>query len=121
MHTLLASPYINFQSKAREAMEFYQKVLGGKLDMLAIGDKGQMHPAGPDEKLMHARLLSDGAIIMGTDGSSDYPPTMGDNMAVSLMGSDKEKMNDIFNQLAEGGKAKMPLSNTPWGDMYGYL
>lgn len=118
---LFASPYINFQGKAREAMQFYQKALGGKLDMLAMDDKGKMHPAGDNEKLMHARLSSDGAVIMATDGSPDHPATPGDNFAVSLMGSDKDLLSNIFNQLAEGGKIKMPLSDSSWGDMFGYL
>lgn len=120
-HKLYANPYINFSGKAREAMEFYQKILGGKLDMLAMDGKGDLHPAGPDEKLMHARLLSDGAIIMATDGSPDYPPTWGDNMAVALVGSDEELVSKAFRELAEGGKVKMPLSPTSWGDKFGYL
>jgi PhnB protein len=89
--------------------------------MLAMDDKGQMHPAGPTERLMHARLLSDGAVIMATDGSTEYPATVGDSMAVSLIGSDKDAMSKIFNQLAEGGKVKMALSESSWGDLFGYL
>jgi len=119
--TLFANPYINFQGKAREAMTYYQNILGGKLDLLAIDDKGQMHPAGPDESLMHARLVSDGAVIMGTDGSPEYPPTWGDNMAVSLIGYDRDRMIKAFDGLSEGGSIKMPLSKSSWGDEFGYL
>ncbi len=120
-HKLFANPYINFQGRAREAMEFYHKVLGGKLDMLAMDNEGKMHPAAPDEKLMHARLLTDSAIIMGTDGSPEHPPTHGDNMAISLIGSDKEMMTKAFSELAEGGKIKMPLDESSWGDTFGFL
>jgi PhnB protein len=120
-HQLYANPYINFQGKARPAMTFYQTVLGGKLSLLAMDEKGQMHEAGADEMLMHARLLSDSAIIMGTDGSPEHPPTNGDNIAVALTGSDNEKMTKIFDQLAEGGVVKMPLTDSSWGDKFGYL
>jgi PhnB protein len=119
--TLFACPYINFQGQAREAMQFYQKVLGGKLDLLAVDDKGQTHPAGPEESIMHARLLSDYAVIMATDGSPDYPASKGENFAVALVGSDNPKMTQMYNELAEGGKAKMPLSDSSWGDKFGYL
>lgn len=120
-HKLFANPYINFQGKAREAMQFYQQTLGGKLDLLAMDSEGKMHQAGPDEKLMHARLMADSAVIMGTDGSPDHPPTNGDNIAVSLTGSDKEAMTNVFTKLADGGQIKMPLSESSWGDMFGYL
>jgi uncharacterized glyoxalase superfamily protein PhnB len=49
---LFASPYINFQGNAKKAMEFYQSILGGKLDMLAVDTEGNMHSAGANEKLM---------------------------------------------------------------------
>lgn len=121
MAKLNANPYINFHGRAREAMQFYQSVLGGKLDLLAMDDKGNMHPANEQESIMHARLASDGAVIFGTDGSPDYPPTTGDNIAVSLFGSDDEMMSEAFDKLAEGGTVKMPLSEQSWGDRFGYL
>ena len=33
-------PYLNFPGNAREAMEFYQSVFGGKLDVMTFGDYG---------------------------------------------------------------------------------
>jgi len=49
------SPYVNFQGRAREAMEFYQKVLGGTLDLQAADQTGTPKPAGPGDRIMHAR------------------------------------------------------------------
>jgi uncharacterized glyoxalase superfamily protein PhnB len=40
-------PYLNFQGRAREAMEFNHKVLGGTLDLHAANEKGEAKPAGP--------------------------------------------------------------------------
>ena len=121
MSQLFLSPYINFRDHAREAMEFYQKLLGGKLDLLAFNPSGPPKPAGPGDTIMHARLESDGAIIMGSDGMHEYPPTVGDNFAIALGGTDRERMTKIFNGLAEGGKVKQPLKEESWGDTFGWL
>lgn len=36
MSKIRLSPYVNFQGRAREALEFYHKVLGGRLDLQAL-------------------------------------------------------------------------------------
>jgi PhnB protein len=106
------SPFINFQGRAREAMEFYRKVLGGTLEL---------PPAGSEERIGQARLEADGVLIIGTDGHPDYPATVGDNMALSIGGTDKERLTRIFSTLAEGGKVQMPLARQPWGNEVGWL
>jgi PhnB protein len=103
-------PYINFQGRAREAMEFYQKVLGGKLDLQIAGDRvGQ------------ARLEADGVLIVGSDGHPKYLPTVGDHMAIALSGTDKGRLTKIVNDLAAGGQMKGPLTAQPGGSEVGWL
>ena len=46
MNKIQLSPYINFQGRAREAMEFYQKVFGGNLDLQTSDERGAPKPAG---------------------------------------------------------------------------
>jgi PhnB protein len=101
-------PYINFQGRAREAMEFYHKVLGGKLDLQTMNEQGVAKPAGPGDRITHARLEADGTLIMATDGHPNFPAKLGDAMAIALAGTDKERLTKLFNGLAEGGKIKMP-------------
>src|SRR5712691_9049228 len=115
------SPYVNFQGRAREAMEFYRAVFGGTLDLQAATDKGALKPAGPADRIMHARLDADGVVIIGTDGHPDYPPTVGDNMAIALGGREKERLAKIFSGLADGGRTKMPLTEQPSGAATGWL
>jgi PhnB protein len=121
MSQLFINPYINFQGRAQEAMKFYQKVLGGKLDLLTFSPDGPPREAGPGDTIMHSRLESDSAIIMGTDGMSDHPPTTGDNFAIALGGSDHERLSKIFEQLGEGGTVKQTLKTESWGDTFGWL
>ena len=115
------APYINFQGRAREAMEFYQRVLGGQLYLQAPDGQGAPRAAGPGDRIMHAALKADGALIMGSDGHSQYPPSVGDNMALALGGTDKDRLTKAFNDLAEGGVVKGPLSQQSWGATVGWL
>ena len=85
----LLNPYINFGGNAREAMEFYQSVFGGKLDISTFGDF-QMPGISEDDVdlIMHSQLATDaGFTLMG----SDLPPSMGEvpdvsNITVSISG-----------------------------------
>jgi PhnB protein len=103
------SPYVNFQGRAREAMELYQKVFGGSLDLQTSDERGKPKPAGPGDRIAHARLEADGARIVGTDGHPDYPAKVGENVAIAVGGTDKDRLAKIFNGLAEGGMVKMKL------------
>src|SRR6476661_4688860 len=121
MNTIELGPYINFQGRAREAMEFYQKVLGGTLDLQTMDAQGVARPAGPGDGIMYSRLDADGTHIIGVDGRPDFPPKAGDNIAIALRGTDKDHLTEVFNGLAEGGMIKMPLTRQSWGDHLGYL
>ena len=55
------SPYINFQGRAREGMEFYHRVFGGSFDLQTMDAKGAIKPAGPGDRIVHASLEADGA------------------------------------------------------------
>lgn len=115
------APYINFQGKCQEAMKFYQAALGGELDLQKMGASGQLEPAGPEDQIMHSKLEADGAIIMASDGSPDYPPTVGDNLAIALSGKDKDKLSQAFDKLSAGGNVKQALSPSPWGSLFGFM
>lgn len=104
------NPYINFQGKAREAMEFYNKVLGGQLVLRTTDEKGVPKPAGPADRITHAQLVADGASIFAVDGHPNYPAKVGENIALALGGTDKARITKIFQDLAEGGQTKMPLT-----------
>ena len=103
MSKIQLSPLVNFQGRAREALAFYQKVLGGQLDLQAL------------------RLESDGGQILASDGHPDYPAKVGDNMAIALAGTDRVRLSKIFNELADGGKIKGPLTKQAGGGEVGWL
>ncbi|HET7465565.1 MAG TPA: VOC family protein [Candidatus Dormibacteraeota bacterium] len=115
------APYINFQGRAREAMELYQSVLGGKLELYAAGEQGAPRPAQPGDRIQHARLSGDGFLVIGSDGHPSYPPTSGDSIALALVGTDRAKMQAAFAKLSDGGVVKMPLTEGSWGGAAAWL
>ncbi|MDE3231013.1 MAG: VOC family protein [Chloroflexota bacterium] len=121
MSAIQTATYINFQGHAREALEFYQQALGGELTLLTMDEQGQTRPAEADERVATGRLVADGIVIIGSDGHPRFPPTVGDNMAIALVGTDRERLTQAFNLLAEGGKIKGPLSAQPWGAEVGWF
>jgi PhnB protein len=110
MPTMQLCPFINFQGRAREAMEHYHKMLGGSLDLQTA-----------EGRIAHGRLEAEGGVIVGSDGHPDYPARTGDAMALALRGSDQDRIRRIFDGLAEGGTVQMPLSEQPWGGASGWL
>ena len=75
------NPYISYNGNARQAMEFYQEVFGGALEMGTVSDFGS--PDSPyADKLMHARLdTPDGYTLMAWDVPEGLPYHPGNNVA----------------------------------------
>lgn len=113
-------PYINFQGRAREALEFYQQALGGTVLFKTTDDQGTREAA-PGDVISHASLKTDGVTIMGTDGVQGYPLQMGENVAIALSGKDYAQLSSAFGKLAEGGTIKQALQVETWGDTFGFL
>lgn len=114
MSNLQLFPYVNFEGRAREALEFYHELLGGKLRLYTFSEKGAK-PAGLGDSIMYARLEAEGVVIVGSDGRPGHPTTVGDNVALALHGTDTERITRIFERLGEGGQIGLPLTEAPWG------
>jgi PhnB protein len=117
------TPYLNFSDNAREAMEFYQTVFGGKLDINTFKEFQASQDPTEDNKVMHAMLQADNGI---TFMASDTPKGMefrpGNTMSMSLSGDDDAELSSYYEKLlAGGGTVTMPLEKAPWGDRFGML
>ncbi|GAA1398268.1 VOC family protein [Catellatospora coxensis] len=115
------NPYISFNGNAREAMEFYQGILGGNLTMSTFGEFGDKDAPYADQ-IMHAMLESDAGYTLM---ASDTPPGMsyhpGDNITISLSGDDGDRLRGYWEKLTEGGTVGVPLEKQMWGDEFGAL
>src|SRR3954447_3624665 len=117
--TTRLNPYIGFADNAREALEFYQTVLGGTLRLNTFGEFGQ--PDSPDaNKIMHGMLeTDDGMALMAADTPTGMDRTVGDNISISLSGDDSGVLHGYWEKLSEGGTVSVPLEKQMWGDEFG--
>ncbi len=117
------NPYLNFNGKTAEAMKFYQSVLGGELKMQTFADAKMSQSDADKDLVMHADLNTEGINLMASDGHPTQDVKYGDNFHLSLTSGPDEldKLTEIFNKLAEGGKVDMALEKAPWGDTFGML
>ena len=117
------SPYLHFDGRCDEAIEFYQKALGAELQFMVRfkeNPEPQYNPPGMDEKIMHANLLIGETQIMVSDGRC-----MGDakfeGITLSIEATDAAEADRLFNALAEGGKVIMPQSQTFFSPRFGMV
>ncbi|MEP7167286.1 MAG: VOC family protein [Candidatus Woesebacteria bacterium] len=116
------NPYINFKDNAREAMEFYKTVFGGKLDLSTFKDGGAPVDPSEENKIMHAMLTGDNDIVFmasDTPNHMEYKP--GTNVSMSLSGDDESLLKGYWEKLSVGATIEQPLVQAPWGDTFGML
>lgn len=113
------NPYINFRGDARQAMQFYQNVFGGALDLRTFGEFGAPDASLADQ-IMHSQLETDrGFTLMASDLPPDLEYKPGNNITVSLSGDDERELRGYWEKLAEGGTVSTPLEKQMWGDIFG--
>lgn len=114
------NPYLSFKDNAREAMEFYKTVFGGKLTTSTFKEFNASHSPSEDNMIMHSVLEADNGI---TFMASDTPDRMeyraGTNYSMSLSGDNEEELKGYWRKLSAGGNITMPLEKAPWGDTFG--
>ncbi|MGW0732134.1 VOC family protein [Streptomyces sp. NPDC002851] len=113
------NPYISFSGNARQALEFYQSVLGGELNLNTyeqFGGAGAEH----DDKIMHGMLETPrGFVLMGADTPPGMEHKPGNNFAVSLSGDDADELRGYWEKLSDGATVSVPLEKQMWGDVFG--
>ena len=113
------NPYISFPGNAREAMEFYQRALGGSLTVSTFGEFGAQDTTDAD-KIMHGMLTTDsGFTLMGADTPPGMEHNPGNNIAVSLSGDDANELRGYWEKLSDSGTVSVPLEKQMWGDEFG--
>jgi PhnB protein len=116
------NPYLSFSDQAREAMEFYKTVFGGKLEMNTFKEYNASQDPSEDDKIMHSMLEADNGItFMAADTPKGMDYTPGNNYSMSLSGDDDATLQGYFDKLSEGGSVAMPLEKAPWGDRFGMV
>lgn len=114
------NPYLNFRDNARDAMEFYQGVFGGTLELSTFGDFQASQDPVEKDLIMHGMLTGDnGVVLMGADLPASMALTA--NSSVSLSGDEDAVLRGWWDKLADGATVAEPLAKAPWGDTFGML
>jgi len=115
-------PYLNFAGRCAEAFRFYESILGGKLEMMTHGETPMADQVPPEMRdlVMHARLITGNAILMGSDALPGHEVQPRD-LHIALQLDDPAEAERIFAALAEGGQVSMPIQKTFWAERFGML
>lgn len=119
-------PYLFFNGRCEEAIEFYKKALGAEvLMMMRFKDSPEPHPPGmlppgSENKIMHVSLSIGGATVMASDGRCTGQTNF-QGFSLSLTAADEADAKRKFAALAEGGQVQMPLGKTFWSPCFGMV
>ena len=115
-------PYVFFDGSCEQALQFYQRALGAKVETMMRYKESQegAPPPGFGEKIMHSSLrIGDSVVLAADDCSGETKQHAGFSLAV--MGADVAQARRYFDALAEGGQVTMPLTKTFWSPAFGML
>jgi PhnB protein len=119
-------PYLFFDGKCEEALEFYKSALGAKVDMMMrFKESPDPVPAGQcapnsEDKIMHAAFRVGETLIMASDGMAAGKPEF-KGFSLSVNAADEKQADKLFNALGKGGKVTMPMGKTFFSPRFGMV
>ena len=119
-------PYLFFDGRAEEAIEFYRRVLKAEVTML-MRFKDNPEPQssekcapGSEDKIMHASLRIGETTVMASDGNAQGKPSF-QGFSLSLDVPNEAEAERLFAALGEGGQVQLPLTKTFFSPRFGML
>ena len=123
----MIEPYLMFDGRCDEAIEFYKNALNAELEMLMRFSESpdpipeDMLQPGNDDKVMHASIKVGGSRIMMSDGNCNEKAEIFRGFSLSYTVPDAQVAKKVFDALCEGGKVVMPLGETFWSPCFGMV
>lgn len=116
-------PYLFFDGRCEEAIEFYKKAIDAKVDMLMrfkeSPDQSMISP-GNSDKVMHAAMHVGDTQLLLSDGRCLGKPSF-QGFALTITATDNADGERRFNALADGGQVQMPLAETFFASRFGMV
>jgi PhnB protein len=116
-------PYLFFEGRCQEAIDFYRKALGAEVLMqMPFKDSPIAASAPPDagDKVMHATLRIGETQVLMSDGRCSGAPTF-QGFSLSLSQPDDATAQRVFAALGDGGVVNMPLAKTFFASSFGMV
>jgi PhnB protein len=115
--------YLIFNGRCEEAIEFYKKALGAKVEMMM---RFKEAPAGPkcspgsEDKIMHSCLRIGNTAVMASDGMMQGKPEF-KGFSLTLNPKTEAEAERLFAALSDGGQVTQPLIKTFFSPKFGML
>ena len=117
-------PYLNFNGRCEEALQFYSKGLGAKVEMMMrFKEMPGPQAAGmtaPPDKILHAAFRIGDTQVLASDGRCTGKGAF-EGIALSLTARDDAEAKRLFGALSEGGKVQQPLIPTFFASSFGMV
>lgn len=119
-------PYLFFDGRCEEALEFYRKALGAEITMLMRVKEcpdplpPDMYPPGSENKVMHAAFKVGDTQIMASDGHCAGKPSF-QGFALTINAANDAEADKLFNAVGKGGQVQMPLGKTFFASKFGMV
>jgi PhnB protein len=116
-------PYLFFDGRCDEALEFYKAKLGAKVEMLMRfkeNPEPAANPPGAGEKVMHCAFRVGDTQVMASDGNSTGKPSF-QGFSLALTARDEGEAKRLFAALGDGGKVQMPMAKTFFSPAFGMV
>jgi PhnB protein len=119
-------PYLFFDGRCEEAVLFYKKALGAKVEMLMRFKESPeppqpgMVPPGAEHKIMHACIRIGDTAVMASDGGCTGKASF-QGFSLSLPVANAAEADRLFAALADGGQVQMPLAKTFFSPRFGMV
>jgi len=119
-------PYLFFNGRAEEAIEFYRRQAGAELlGMMRMKESPEPPPPdrvvpGTADKIMHAAIRIGQTNVMISDGmATGGPEFKGFSLSISVENESRAK--ELFAALGDGGAVQMPLGKTFFSPCFGMV
>jgi PhnB protein len=120
------TPYLFFDGRCEEAIEFYKKTLGAEVETIMRFNESpeppppDKVPPGSENKVMHSCFRVGGAAVMASDGHCQGKPKF-EGFSLTVDAKDEAEADRMFGALAEGGQVQMPLGKTFFAKRFGMV
>jgi PhnB protein len=117
-------PYLSFEGRTEEALEFYRKALGAKVEMLVRHKDSPepptpgMCPPGSEDKILHACFRIGETAVMASDGGCSGKTSF-QGFSLSIDAPNEAEARRLFAAVAEGGQVHLPLTKTFFSPAFG--
>lgn len=124
-------PYLMFEGRCEEALDFYRRALGAEVTMLMrfkdnpepAAGQGCVEGGGPGptpEMVMHAAFNVGETQVMASDGMGSGTTNF-QGISLALNPANAAEAKRLFDALAEGGQVQMPLGKTFFSPAFGMV